>query len=104
MQSEDSVRYLIDMQDDEQVYLRLRNVMLRLAESCSRAVEQRSDLAPVLSAALQHAVAKLLLDGETADLIALEAWLHEDSDAERGVRDRFDLHTLDELTTHMLAA
>ncbi len=80
----DSLGQLIDTQDDEQVYLRLHNVLLRLSESCSRAVEQRSDLAPVPSAALQHAVNKLLLDGETTDLIALEAWLHEESDAERG--------------------
>ena len=100
----DSLEQLINTQDDEQVYLRLRNVMLRLAESCSRAVEQRSDLAPVLSAALQHAVAKLLLDGETADLIALEAWLHEESDRERGFHDHHEYYTFDRLTTHVLAA
>jgi len=65
--------------EDEQAYLRLRGVILWLAESCASAVEMRSDLAPVLSAALQHAVAKLLMDGEADDLIALEAWLAEGS-------------------------
>jgi len=72
---------LIEPQKDEQTYLRLRAVILWLSESCARAVELRSDLAPVLAAALQYAVGKLLMDGDAQDLIALEAWLAEDSGA-----------------------
>ena len=75
----DSLLEAIEAQEDEQTYLRLRKVILWLSESCARAVELRSDLAPVLSGALQHAVAKLLLEGKADDLIALEVWLAEEA-------------------------
>ncbi len=74
--------------EDEQAYLRLRGVILWLAESCAHAVEVRSDLAPVLSTALQHAVVKLLMDGEADDLIALEAWLAEENTSADTMHER----------------
>jgi hypothetical protein len=80
MQNQNELWDSIVASEDEQEYVRLRAVILWLSESCARAVEMRSDLAPVLSAALQHAVSKLLMDGEADDLIALEAWLAEEEE------------------------
>jgi hypothetical protein len=62
-------------EEEEQIALRWRCVILRLSENLLDAAAQRSELSPILLGALHNALDQLLLYGEEGDLMALEEWL-----------------------------
>src|SRR5688500_15161474 len=67
--------HLNGSEDEEQLALRWRRVILRLSENLLDAAAQRSELSPILLGALHNALDQLLLYGEEGDLMALEEWL-----------------------------
>lgn len=71
-------------EDEDISALRWRRVLLHLSEVMLDSAREHDRLAHVMTAALNHAIERLLVHGDDADLIALEDWLGEHD--ERGER------------------
>jgi hypothetical protein len=89
--------------------LRWRDAILRLSTTLLETAAQRRDLSPILLAAFHHALARLLIYGDEADLQALELWLAghgrgslagfgeaDDADRRLGIDRRFGQRRLED--------
>lgn len=88
MPDSDEVHY--STSSEEEISLRWRRSILHLSSNLQSAATQRSDLAPILMEALNHALVELFERGNDHYLDELEEWLsYEEQSATRG-RDRVE--------------
>ena len=69
-----------EIENEEEAAKHWRRVLLKLSNNLNAASMERADLSPVLMDALHHALEKLLLLGDEADLMALEEWVDMEHD------------------------
>jgi hypothetical protein len=66
---------------EQQDALRWRRAILKLSETLLTAADRHQELSPFLLEAMHYALENLLVHGDERDLMALEEWLIEESEA-----------------------